>query len=195
MTVPPPQGQPYPQPGPENFPGAQYPGAQYPPGYGFPVPNTGRRKKWWITAASLLGAAVACGAFGLWSMFGMLGAQPEQDAQFNNGGSVSVMFAEGETKYVYGQTESALHRMRCGSASPELSWDSLKADITINRWKALVAVTANKSGVYEIGCVGMDGDLFGVGEKVSSLPLLAMGVGGLAVLGSVVTFLVGAALK
>jgi hypothetical protein len=41
----------------------------------------------------------------------------------------------------------------------------------------------------------VDGDLFGVGEKVSSLPLLAIGVGGLAVLGSVVTFLVGAALK
>jgi hypothetical protein len=74
-----------------------------------------------------------------------------------------------------------------------LSWDSLKADITVNRWKALVAVTADQPGFYEIKCEGREGDQFGVGEKVSAPPLWSMGLGVLAALGSVLAFIVGAA--
>jgi hypothetical protein len=73
-----------------------------------------------------------------------------------------------------------------------MSWDVIKADVTINRWKALVAVTADQPGFYEIKCEGREGDRFGVGEKVSAPPLWSMGLGVLAALGGLAAFIVGA---
>lgn len=163
----------------------------YPPNDEYHVSNGGSQRKWWFTAAALLGVAIVCGAVVVWNMIKMLDAPPNQGNQFNNGESISVMLADGETKYLYGKSGSLPHRMSCGSASAEMSWDALKADVTINQWKALVAVTADQSGFYEIKCEGREGDRFGVGEKVSAPPLGAMGLGLLAALGGLAAFLMG----
>lgn len=187
MTVSLPHDHPHPLPGwdtPSVTP--------YPPNDEYHVSNGGSQRKLWVTAAALLGVAIVCGAVVFWDMFKMLDAQPHQSNQFDNGESISVMLADGETKYLYGEAGSPQHRMSCGSASTEMSWDALKADVTINRWKALVAATADRPGFYEITCEGREGDRFGVGEKVSAPPRWAMELGVLATLGSVAAFLVGA---
>jgi len=193
----PPQPSPgqYPYPG---FPPGQHPGVAHPIGYGYPVPHTGGRRKMWSLAVVLLGIVLVAGSIGVWSLASALRAIPTEASQFGNGGSTDVTFRAGETKFVYAQTDAKLHRMECADVTAGdrggLSSETA-ADITINNWQALLEVTAEKAGTYTIACKGVDGDRFGIGKPVSSTPFWALGVGGLAALGSLVFFVVGAVRK
>lgn len=204
MTVQPPYGPPAPPTYPGGYPS---PGYGYPvPGYGYPAPPThsgSGRKKLLRIAAALLTLATILGGLGLWAMSGIFKAQPTPENRFDSGGSVDVVFAAGETKYIYGQTHASLHDMRCTASGSGVSgggsMDTLTTDIRINDWQGLMAVTVEQAGTYTVTCSGHGGDVFGVGEPITgghfALPVGALGLAGVCALSGVVTGIVGLAKK
>jgi hypothetical protein len=172
--------------------------AGYPPG---PVAVPPRRsgKKLLIAAALLLTTAVFAGAFAGWLMSGVFRAQPSASDQFASGSSISVTLGAGQTKVIY--VENAQQRVVCRNDSSEsagedaVTIEPIRADITINNWKAAFAVTAGAPGAYTLTCTGAPGDTFGVGGPApagrigaSVVLILLTGLTGLA---GVITGIIG----
>jgi hypothetical protein len=124
---------------------------------------------------------------------------PADDSAFGNGAATTVSLRGGESKTIY-VTPTGVGGISCrvdgGTGQQTVAATPYESQFTLNQWRAVYTVDAERDGDYTIRCFGPADARYGIAEHVGFWqfvpPFIAAASGGIAVVVGVVMVIVTA---
>lgn len=163
-----------------------------------PAPSKPGPKKFWYAIAGLLVlAGIALGAAGVGLAAHAASSLPGTGTEFGSGGSTTVHLEPGIDQTVFVRTKSAAHNVYCKfrDDSGAASIKTYSGSLAIGAWQAVLTVSTEKSGDYDIHCTGDADDHFRIGKSPGKAGILGAGAsiiggGGLVLLGGITALVI-----